>query len=72
MSEVRKGTSRNTENENKRRKIFNNVLKMNWDYVRGKKNQKQNKKKTNKKETNKKKYIKKNIKIFYTTVCFCI
>jgi hypothetical protein len=37
MSEVRKGTSRNTENENKRRKIFNNVLNMNWDYVRGKK-----------------------------------
>ena len=42
MSEVRKGTSRNTENENKRRKIFNNVLNMNWDYVRGKKNQKEN------------------------------
>jgi hypothetical protein len=39
MSEVRKGTSRNTENENKRRKIFNKVLNMNWDYVRGKKNQ---------------------------------
>ena len=37
MSEVRKGTSRNTENENKRRKIFNKVLNMNWDYVRGKK-----------------------------------
>ena len=37
MSEVRKGTSRNTENENKRRKIFINVLNMNWDYVRGKK-----------------------------------
>jgi hypothetical protein len=35
MSEVRKGTSRNTENENKRRKIFNKVLNMNWDYVRG-------------------------------------
>jgi hypothetical protein len=53
MSEVRKGTSRNTENENKRRKIFNNVLNMNWDYVRGKKNQKENKKKPNKKETKK-------------------
>ena len=37
MSEVRKGTSRNTENENKRCKIFNKVLNMNWDYVRGKK-----------------------------------
>jgi hypothetical protein len=33
MSEVRKGTSRNTENENKRRKISNKVLNMNWDYV---------------------------------------
>jgi hypothetical protein len=37
MSEVRKGTSRNTENENKKRKIFNKVLNMNWDYVCGKK-----------------------------------
>jgi hypothetical protein len=36
MSEVRKGTSRNTGNENKRCKIFNKVLNMNWDYVRGK------------------------------------
>jgi hypothetical protein len=45
MSEVRKGTSRNTENENKRCKIFNKVLNMNWDYVRGKKNQKENKNK---------------------------
>jgi hypothetical protein len=45
MSGVRKGTSRNTENENKRRKIFNKVLNMNWDYVRGKKNQKENKNK---------------------------
>ena len=52
MSEVRKGTSRNTENENKRRKIFNKVLNMNWDYVRGKKNKgkiKINKQKGNKK-----------------------
>jgi hypothetical protein len=40
MSEVRKGTSINKENENKRRKIFNKVLNMNWDYVRGKKKQK--------------------------------
>jgi hypothetical protein len=37
MSEVRKGISRNTENENKRCKIFNMVLNMNWVYVRGKK-----------------------------------
>jgi RecG-like helicase len=56
MSEVRKGTSRNTENENKRRKIFNKVLNMNWDYVRGKKNQKENKnKQTKRKQTNKQK-----------------
>ena len=56
MSEVRKGTSRNTENENKRRKIFNKVLNMNWDYVRVKKNQKENKnKQTKRKQTNKKK-----------------
>jgi hypothetical protein len=31
MSEVRKGTSRNTKNENKRHKIFNLILHMNWD-----------------------------------------
>jgi hypothetical protein len=64
MSDVRKGTSRNTENENKRRKIFNKVLNMNWDYVRGKKNQKENKnKQTNRKQTkqNKLKKIKKKI-----------
>jgi hypothetical protein len=48
MSEVRKGTSRNTENENKRCKIFNKVLNMNWDYVRVKKNQKENKNKQTK------------------------
>jgi hypothetical protein len=47
MLEVRKGTSRNTENENKRCKIFNKVLNMNWDYVRGKKKQKENKNKLN-------------------------
>jgi Rod binding domain-containing protein len=45
MSEVRKGTSRNMENENKRCKIFNKVLNMNWDYVRVKKNQNENKNK---------------------------
>ena len=43
MSDVRKGTSRNTENENKRCKIFNKVLNMNWDCVRVKKKQKENK-----------------------------
>ena len=71
MSEVRKGTSRNTENENKRCKIFNKVLNMNWDYVRGKKKQKENKnKQTKRKQT--KKINKKNKKKFYTTVWFCI
>ena len=59
MSEVRKGTSRNTENENKRCKIFNKVLNMNWDYVRGKKNQKENKNKQTKRKQKKKKKIKK-------------
>ena len=57
MSEVRKGTSRNPENENKRRKIFNKVLNMNWDYVRGKKKQKQ---KENKNKQTKRKQTKKN------------
>ena len=51
MSEVRKGTSRNTENENKRCKIFNKVLNMNWDYVRVKR--KQTKIKINKQKRNK-------------------
>jgi hypothetical protein len=59
MSEVRKGTSRNTENENKRPKIFNKVLNMNWDYVRGKKTKRKikiNKQKGNKQtKINKKK-----------------
>ena len=59
MSEVRKGTSRNTENENKRCKIFNKVLNMNWDYARIKKNQKENKNKQTKK-----KKLKKITKIF--------
>ena len=59
MSEVRKGTSRNTENENKRRKIFNEVLNMNWDYVRGKKKTKR-KIKINKQKGNKQKKINKN------------
>jgi hypothetical protein len=59
MSEVRKGTSRNTENENKRCKIFNKVLNMNWDYVRGKKNQKENKNKQTKRKQTKTKKLKK-------------
>ena len=59
MSEVRKGTSRNTENENKRCKIFNKVLNLNWDYVRGKKNQKENKNKQTKRKQTKNKYKKK-------------
>ena len=47
--------------ENKRCKIFNKVLNMNWDYVRGKKKQKENKnKQTKRKQTNKLKL--KNIK----------
>ena len=56
MSEVRKGTSRNTENENKRCKIFNKVLNLNWDYVRVKKKQRKikiNKQKGNKQTKNK-------------------
>ena len=57
MSEVRKGTSRNTENENKRCKIFNKVLNLNWDYVRVKKNQKENKNKQTKRKQTKKKNI---------------
>ena len=63
MSEVRKGTSRNTGSENKRCKIFNKVLNMNWDYVRGKKKQKENKnKQTKRKQTNKNlKNLKKNL-----------
>ena len=63
MSEVRKGTSRNTENGNKRCKILNKVLNMNWEYVRGKKKQKENKnKQTKRKQT--KKINKKKLKNF--------
>ena len=64
MSEVRKGTSRNTENENKRCKIFNKVLNMNWDYVRGKKIKRKikiNKQKGNKQKKINKKKFKKNL-----------
>ena len=62
MSEVRKGTSRNTENENKRCKIFNKVLNMNWNYVRVKKNKRKikiNKQKGNKQTKINKKKLKK-------------
>ena len=62
MSEVRKGTSRNTENENKRCKIFNKVLNMNWDYVRVKKTKRKikiNKQKGNKQTKINKKKLKK-------------
>jgi predicted transcriptional regulator len=71
MSEVRKGTSRNTENENKRCKIFNKVLNMNWDYVRGKKNQKENENKQKRKQTNKNKLnkIKKKFIRQFGSVC---
>jgi hypothetical protein len=45
-------TLTHSENENKRCKIFNKVLNMNWDYVRGKKTQKENKnKQTKRKQT---------------------
>jgi hypothetical protein len=64
MSEVRKGTSRNTENENKRCKIFNKVLNMNWDYVRSKKKQKENKNKQTKRKQTKTKNKKKLQKYF--------
>ena len=67
MSEVRKGTSRNTGNENKRCKIFNKVLNMNWDYVRGKKNKRKikiNKQKGKTKKIIIKKFKKKFIRQF--------
>ena len=71
MSEVRKGTSRNTENENKRRKIFNKVLNMNWDYVRGKKKQKENKNKQTKgKKKKKKKKLKLKKKLYDSLVLY--
>ena len=46
ISEVLKGTSRNTKNENKRDQIFKKVLHMNLEYVSEKK--KKGKIKTNK------------------------
>ena len=55
MSEVRKGTSRNTENENKRRKIFNKVLNK-----KPKRKIKINKQKGNKQTKINKKKLKKN------------
>jgi hypothetical protein len=71
MSEVRKGTSRNTENENKRCKICNKVLNMNWDYVRGKKKQNENKnKQTKRKQTNKQKFKKIKKKLYDSLVLY--
>ena len=67
MSEVRKGTSRNSGNENKRCKIFNKVLNMNWDYVRGKKTKRKikiNKQKGNKQTKKLQKITKKFIRQF--------
>ena len=49
MSEVQKGTSRNTENENKRCKIFNKVLTM---YVLKKKQKENKNKQTKRKQIN--------------------
>ena len=68
MSEVRKGTSRNTENENKRCKIFNKVLNMNWDYVRVKKKKKENKNKQTKRKKKKKINKKKKKKKLYDSL----
>jgi hypothetical protein len=45
---------------------------MNWDYVRGKKKQQENKNKQTKRKQTKKKKIKKNLKKIYKTVWFCI
>ena len=45
ISEVLKGTSRNTKNENKRDQIFKKVLHMNLEYVSEKKKKKENKNK---------------------------
>ena len=64
MSEVRKGTSRNTENENKRCKIVNKVLNMNWDYVRGKKTKR--KIKINKTKRKQKKMVKSVIYLLFS------
>jgi hypothetical protein len=58
ISEVLKGTSRNTKNENKRDQIFKKVLHMNLEYVSEKKNPKR-KIKTNKQRVKKHKTIKK-------------
>jgi hypothetical protein len=58
ISEVLKGTSRNTKNENKSDQIFKKVLHMNLEYVSEKKNTKR-KIKTNKQRVKKHKTIKK-------------
>jgi recombinational DNA repair ATPase RecF len=67
MSEVRKGTSRNTEYENKRCKIFNKVLNMNWDYVRVKKQNKR-KIKINKQKGNKQRSLIKENPVQYFSI----
>ena len=59
ISEVLKGTSRNTKNENKRDQIFKKVLHMNLEYVSEKKTTKR-KIKTNKQRVKKHKTKKKN------------
>ena len=37
MSEIRKGTFRNTKTDDNKHKLFNMILHMNWDYIRFKK-----------------------------------
>ena len=34
MSEVRKGTFRNTQNDDNKHKLYNMILHMSWDYIR--------------------------------------
>jgi hypothetical protein len=50
-------------------KIFNKVLNMNWDYVRVKKNQKENKNKQTKREKKKKLNKKKLKNILCDSLC---
>jgi hypothetical protein len=33
ISEIRKGVFRNTKNDNNSHKLFNMVLRVNWDYI---------------------------------------
>jgi hypothetical protein len=48
--------------------IFNKVLNMNWDYVRGKKKQKENKNKQTKRKQKKQKNSKKLKKMLYDSL----